>query len=229
MSFLKYCLGNALLWNISGKDIHATFIPPSKIYSPRCKSLRNKTSQCPLHCKSLLWAQTDRSEVWSLTASTGELTAIRHNIDLLLHSWEGPEHFSNCVPLRPRRPTRSWGKPPCLACHIVWPGFFQAGACANVCSWHALGCARLLNVLTFHEYFSVCQHQARCIHTQSHTGISDVLAECRTLFPPDKYWEKLVPESGKSVPQPLSRHPTGLFFGFFGVFFFNPDVILLNS
>lgn len=64
------------------------------INSARHRSLTNKNPTWPLHCCE---PKADRSEVWSLTQALGELAAIRHNIDLLLHSWEGPKHFSHFV------------------------------------------------------------------------------------------------------------------------------------
>lgn len=76
------------------------------INSSRHKSLTSRNPTWPLHCCE---PEADRSEVWSLTQALGELAAIRHNIDLLLHSWEGPEHFSHFVSPRLHRHTRSWG------------------------------------------------------------------------------------------------------------------------
>lgn len=123
-------------------------------------SLTNKTPQpCPLDCKSLLGSQIDKTDksVKSdrLSLSGRDLTAIMQDIDLLLHSWEGPRHFTHLstsvyMDAYARGNTLRYFM---CVCFVCVSGFSALCACAELCSWNAQSTVHLLNNLACHEYF----------------------------------------------------------------------------
>lgn len=91
---------------------------------------------------------------------------------------------------------RTSGRDPLLVC-----------ACANVWSWHALSHAQLLNMLTFHEFFSaVSTSEPRHPHTTIHWHLW-YAGWVQHAVPSGKYWNRPVCESGKSVSQSVSGYP----------------------
>lgn len=76
----------------------------------------------------------------------------------------------------------------------------------------------------FMNIFPPCQHQSLRIHTRLYAGISDVLAECRTLFPVANIEtsqcvrvESLFPSPCQDIPQDLVLNPDAFFLKFLGV------------
>lgn len=165
-------------------------------------SLTNKIPQpCPLDCKSLLGRQTDRRTVWNLTGwilSGRDLTAIMHGIDLLLHSWEDPWHFTHlCTSVG--MDTYTPGKPLRYAIYMYFCICMDLLLFVNVrmyvlempqalhiswITWLAMNIFKCVNMGP--NAFPFCAHTY--VHTD--TAISDVLAECTRLFPVDKHgWD----------------------------------------
>lgn len=174
-------------------------------------SLSNKTPQpSPLDHKSLLGPQTrEKCEIWRLCPPGRDLRAFMHDIDLLLHSWENPRHFTHykCTSACMMHP----GKTPRYTLYALYIWLCMC-VCSFlhvfcVCFWNDPSTAHLLNNLTCLEYFYMCQHGTQCVsllytHTyaHSHPAISEVLAECTRLFPVDKHgWDALWSPGAESV------------------------------